>query len=170
MYKKLICITVFGIAFAYVEAVVVFYLRLLLNYSTTYLQDGYQMLLNLGVIAFVNPNTPILKTAQVTEAEIIREFSTLLMLIAISYLAGSNLKQRVGAFMVSFAIWDIFYYVFLYFLTGWPKGLFDIDVYFLIPVAWIGPVITPLVLSSLLFIIGAIMYLNKTSWFRTHIQ
>lgn len=161
MSKRLIFLIIFGIGFGFVEAAVVFYLRLLLNYGTGYLQDGYKVLLNLGIIAFVNPNSPILKTAQITSTEITREFSTLLMLIVISYLAGNNLKQRVGAFMVTFAIWDIFYYVFLYLLAGWPKSLFDMDVYFLIPVAWVGPVITPLVMSSLLFIIGAIMYLEN---------
>lgn len=170
MSKKLICLIIFSIAFGYVEAAVVFYLRLLLNYGTGYLQDGYTVLLNLGIIAFVNPNTPLLKTAQITLAEVTREVFTIIMIAAVSYLAAGNFKQRAGAFMISFATWDIFYYVFLYFLAGWPKSLFDTDVYFLIPVVWIGPVMTPVLISTILFITGSILYLNKTGPFRIRIQ
>jgi len=158
MAKKLFFLILFGIAFGFVEAAVVFYLRLLLHYNSGYLQDGYKVLLNIGFIAFVYPSKPILQTAQVTLAETVREFATIIMLISVSYLSAKYLLQRVGAFLISFALWDIFYYVFLRLLTGWPKSLFDTDIYFLIPVAWIGPIITPLIISSLLFILGTALY------------
>ncbi|MCK4855811.1 MAG: hypothetical protein KAT31_16140, partial [Bacteroidales bacterium] len=44
-------------------------------------------------------------------------------------------------------IWDIFYYVFLWLLIGWPPSLMTYDVLFLLPSTWIGPVITPLIVS-----------------------
>lgn len=161
MIIKLLFLITFGIAFAFVESSVVFYLRQLLNYDTGYLQDGYQVLLDLGFIAFVSPNSPLLRTPYITQTEIMREFFTMVMLVTISYLAGQNLRQRIGAFLISFAIWDLFYYVFLKLLAGWPKSFFDIDVYFLIPIPWIGPVITPVIISILLLVIGSIIYVRK---------
>jgi hypothetical protein len=50
-------------------------------------------------------------------------------------------------FLYAFAIWDIFYYVFLYVLLGWPESLFTWDILFLIPVPWVGPVICPCLVS-----------------------
>ena len=47
--------------------------------------------------------------------------------------------------------------MFLQFLTGWPGSLFAYDVLFLIPVAWIGPVIAPLLVSIVLGSTSAIV-------------
>lgn len=158
MKKKFAALVLFGIAFGFVEAAVVSYLRLLLNYNNSYLHNGYTVLLNLGFIAFVNPKSPLLHSLPINSTETVREFATIIMLLSISFLAGKTLKQRIAAFMIAFSTWDIFYYVFLNVITGWPKSLFDIDVYFLIPVTWVGPVITPVIISLLLFITGTILY------------
>jgi hypothetical protein len=61
---------------------------------------------------------------------------------------------------VSFACWDIAYYAFLKVLDNWPSSLFTRDVYFLIPVTWIGPVITPLIISTLMLVGGSWIYLR----------
>jgi len=84
-----------------------------------------------------------------------------MMLLSVGYLSAQNIKQKMGAFLIAFGFWDIFYYVFLNLLIGWPKSLFDIDLFFLIPVPWIGPVITPIVVSILLIIIGVNLFLKK---------
>lgn len=110
--KKLVVLVVFGAAFGYVEAAVVYYLRQLLHFHTAY------------------------------------------------DIASSNRRQYIGAFMVSFACWDIMYYVFLRVLDNWPSSLLTKDIYFLIPVTWVGPVITPLVISTVLLILGSRMYLK----------
>jgi len=89
-----------------------------------------------------------------------REAATIIMLLTVAYISATNWKQRIGAFLITFAFWDIFYYIFLKYLTGWPKSLFDIDVYFLIPVPWIGPVITPIIIFMILAIIGTKLYLK----------
>ncbi len=159
--KKWIFLIIFGVAFGFVEAAVAFYLRQLLNYHSGYLQDGYSVILNLGLIEFINPATPILQYTRLTYIEMTREFSTFIMLLAVSYLSADRFKKRLGAFLITFAVWDFYYYIFLYLLSGWPKNIFDIDVYFLIPVPWVGPVITPLVLSVLIFLGGSYLYLKK---------
>lgn len=151
---KLFVLIIFSIAFALVEAAVVFYLRNLGGISLNYPQANYHVVLNLGLITFITTQVPILVSTQVEKIELFREFSTLIMLSTVAFLAGSMLKQRIGAFLVSFAIWDIFYYLFLKLITGWPKSFFDIDIYFLIPTPWIGPVITPLSISTVLLIVG----------------
>jgi hypothetical protein len=46
-----------------------------------------------------------------------------------------------------FGVWDIFYYLWLKVLLGWPASVFDWDVLFLIPLPWIGPVVAPLLVA-----------------------
>lgn len=157
----MIWLVVFGMAFAFVEAAVVIYLRKLLGYEAGYSQTNYHVFINLGFIAFISPENSLLGGAQLSLVEIIREFATIMMLLAVSALAGKNLKQRVGAFLIAFSIWDVFYYLFLKILVGWPRGLFDQDIFFLIPVPWIGPVITPIAVSILFFVLGCRLFIKK---------
>lgn len=155
LYQKLSAIVVFGIAFGLLEAIIVIYIQQLLGSNVKSLSPGnFQVLLNLGAIAFILPNVPILKDNQLSLIEMIREFSTIIILLMVAFLAGESIKQKIGAFLLSFAIWDIFYYVFLRVFTGWPTSFLSLDIFFLIPVPWIGPVITPIVISILLIIIG----------------
>ena len=57
-------------------------------------------------------------------------------------------------------IWDIFYYVWLWVFLGWPPSLFTMDVLFLIPVPWTGPVLAPVIVSVGL-IVGSLMLLDR---------
>jgi hypothetical protein len=162
MNKKLIALIVFGVAFGFVEAAVVYYLRTVFGLNSNFSPgQNYREILNLGFIAFLSPGSIILPKIEIAHAEGLREIATLVMLGAVSFLAGEKLKTRLAAFLISFATWDIFYYVFLYFLTGWPKTLMDIDVFFLDPIPWVGPVITAIIISSLLFIAGVKIYYNS---------
>ena len=164
--KKLIAIIIFGIFFGLLEAIVVTYLRQFIdpsiasNYGLISLKNA-TVYLNLYAITFLSPQKPVLLNSHITTIESFREFSTIIMLLCIGYLSGSNFKQRLGAFLVAFGFWDIFYYVFLAVLVGWPKSIFDLDVYFLIPVVWAGPVITPLICSTLIIIGGATLFLKN---------
>ena len=162
-YFNLFFLILFGSAFGYVEAAVVYYLRNLINFHTNYVVTNYKVLLNLGFITFISPVHPILISNKITSVELARETATIIMLLAIAYVAGKNNKQRVGAFLISFACWDIMYYVFLKILDNWPSSLMTKDIYFLIPVTWIGPVITPLVASIVILIIGVRLYLRPSN-------
>ncbi len=134
--QTLFWLTVFSIAMGYMETAVVVYLR------EMYYPGGFGF-----------PLKPIGYSIAVTE--IIREAATIIMLAGAGILTGRTLTEKFGNFVYSFAVWDIFYYVFLKLLLSWPDSLMSWDLLFLIPVPWVGPVICPL-LNSLSMILLAV--------------
>ncbi|NBC83653.1 MAG: hypothetical protein GVY19_09745 [Bacteroidetes bacterium] len=128
MNRIYLWLTLFGIAFGYLECAVVVYLREILY------PEGFSF-----------PLVPISSKLAITE--IGREAATLIMLVGIGILTGRTKTERFGMFLFSFAIWDIFYYVFLKVLLDWPSSLLTWDILFLIPTTWTGPVISPILLS-----------------------
>jgi len=137
----LIGVTIFAIAMGFLEAVVVIYLRKI------YYPNGFSFPLK----GFLSP--------EIIGIEWVREIATIIMLLAVGYLAGKKLYEKFAYFIYTFAIWDIFYYVFLKITLAWPQSLFTWDLLFLIPWAWAGPVITPII-CSLLLIIMALLIIN----------
>lgn len=139
--RALLWVTIFAVAFAFVESSVVVYLRAL------YYPEGFSFPLKV-----INRHHIYIELA--------REFSTIMMLVAVGALAGATRWQKFGYFMIAFGVWDIFFYVWLKVCINWPASIFDWDILFLLPVPWIGPVIAP-VLISLLMITGAILIIRK---------
>ncbi len=84
------------------------------------------------------------------------------MLAAAGILAGKNKVERFAYFLISFAVWDIFYYVFLKVFIDWPASFLTWDILFLLPVAWIGPVIAPVILAILMIGIGLMLIIKQT--------
>lgn len=158
-------LVVFGAAFGYVEAAVVYYLRVLMRFHRNYPIGHYKVLLNLGFITFITTKHSLLLTRRVGDVEVAREVATIVILICVSYLAGRGLRQRLAALLITFACWDIMYYVFLKLLDNWPSSLLTKDVFFLIPVPWIGPVLTPLVIAIVMLAVGVKLYLRPASNF-----
>lgn len=143
LIKNIIWIILFSIAMAYLESAVVVYLR------EIYYPEG-----------FVFPLTPIDSTIAITEFW--REVATLVMLLGIGILTGKSSAQRLAFFLLSFAIWDIFYYVFLYVLLGWPSSLMTWDILFLVPIPWVGPMLSPIIVSTLMILLAScLIYFNK---------
>jgi len=128
----------FAIAMAYLESAVVVYLRAMYG-----IED---------LIRDINFETDIY-----TFIEIGREAATIVMLAVIGLLAGSTWPKKIGYFFLSFGVWDIFYYIWLYVFIQWPKSLFEWDILFLIPLPWWGPVIAPILISILLISIGYLL-------------
>ena len=155
---NLIVLIVFGVAFGFVEAAVVYYLRALTNFHQNYAFSHYKVYLNLGFITFVSPIHSLLVNHRISVIEVTRESATIVMLASVAYVAARTWKARAGAFLVTFGCWDLAYYLFLRFEDNWPRSFFTKDVYFLIPVTWIGPVITPIVLSFVILALGAKLY------------
>ena len=62
-------------------------------------------------------------------------------------------------FCLSFGIWDVFYYIWLWVFLRWPPSLLTWDVLFLIPVPWVGPVLAPLLVSVAL-VVGSLLILR----------
>ncbi|MBN1381810.1 MAG: hypothetical protein JXA41_09060 [Deltaproteobacteria bacterium] len=91
-----------------------------------------------------------------TFIELGREASTLVMLALIGWIAGRRPQDRIGYAVFAFGVWDIFYYGWLFVMTGWPETLLDWDLLFLIPLPWWGPVLAP-VLIALLLVAGGVL-------------
>lgn len=91
---------------------------------------------------------------EIFTVEIVREFTTLIMLISVGVLAGSRPMGRFGSFIIAFGVWDIFYYVFLSIFHGWPHSFLDWDLLFLIPIPWMAPVLAPVLVSCGLIFSG----------------
>jgi len=136
-------VVVLGIAFAYIEAAVVVYLRQIFH------PDGFHFPMT------VFGNEPHLKRLVFTE--IGREAATIVLILTACLLAGRNRQQRFAYFLTIFAIWDIFYYVWLKVLIDWPATILDWDILFLIPITWASPVLYPVLISAVLLVWAAII-------------
>jgi hypothetical protein len=78
------------------------------------------------------------------------------MIAALGVLAGSTWRRRVGYAALAFGVWDIFYYVFLRLISGWPRTLLDWDILFLLPLPWWGPVLAPVSIALLMILWGTL--------------
>ncbi len=130
--KRLTAVTVYSVAMGYLESALVIYIREMIFGDAT-------RVFPLRLLA-----------PQLAVMEVMRELATIVMLAMVAYLAGKDRFERWMMFIYSFAIWDIVYYVALKILAGWPSSFLSLDVLFLIPVVWIGPVIAPILIALLL--------------------
>lgn len=128
MRAKVACLTAFAVAMAFVEAAVVVYLREIIG---------------------TGPVFPMKEIpASLLVVEVCRETATIVILVLVAVLSVRGGLRRMGAFLLAFAVWDIFYYIWLYAMIGWPSGIADWDVLFLIPLPWVGPVWSVLLLCA----------------------
>jgi len=141
--KTLLLLFIFSVAMGFMETAVVVYLR------EIYYPAGFRF-----------PLVPI--PGPMALVEVLREAATVVMLITIGMLAGKSAAQRFCFFLFCFAVWDIFYYVFLKLLLGWPESLFTFDILFLIPVPWTGPVLAPCLASlTMIFLTVILVYYQE---------
>jgi len=133
--KTLLWISLFAIAMGFLETSVVVYLREL------YYPNGFEF-----------PLTIIPK--KIAIVEFWRELATIIMLLGAGIIAGKTKLTRFAYFLIAFAIWDIFYYVFLYVLLAWPQNIVTWDILFLIPFPWTGPVIAPCIVALGMILLG----------------
>jgi len=139
--NKLIWVSIYAIAMGFLEAAVVVYLRKLY----------YPLGFNFPLKGFIDP--------AILSVEWVREFATIVMLISIGCLAGKKIYEKFAYFIYAFAIWDIFYYIFLKLTLDWPSSLLTWDLLFMIPWPWIGPVIAPII-CSIIMIFMAVLIIN----------
>ena len=123
---------------AWVESAVVYYLRTHIDRIEPYQPNPLPIVGGLGAVEFA------------------REFATLVMLFTVGALAGRTWRARIGYMIVAFGVWDIFYYVFLKLMCGWPHSLLDWDILFLIPLPWWGPVLAPVLIALLMIVWGTL--------------
>ena len=140
--KTIVALSIYAIAMAIVEAAVVIYLREL------YYPAGF----------FINSAASLKIIPQkILRIELWREGATIIMIAAVAFIAFRDVRKKISAFFFIFSVWDLGYYLFLFLFSHWPSSLSTIDIYFLIPAPWIGPVWLPLIL----FIIVAAISLKS---------
>jgi hypothetical protein len=128
----------YAMAMAWVEAAVVFYLRTMIDRIEPYQPNPFPVIGNFA------------------STELTREAATLVMLFGVGALAGRTWRGRLGYTAVAFGVWDIFYYIFLKVMCGWPHTLLDWDILFLLPLPWWGPVLAPVLIALLLIAWGTL--------------
>ena len=103
-------IVIFAIAMAWMESAVVLYLRSMSQEFDPYKPMGLPL------------------PAHILRAEMVREAATLVMLACAGWLAGRTWRTRAALAIVAFGTWDIFYYIFLVPLTGWPRSVWEVKI------------------------------------------
>lgn len=141
--RTIINLTLFAVAMAFLETTVVIYLREL------YYPEGFDFPLKMMEFS-------------IGKVEFLREAATMVMILTIALLVGKTKVQKFAAFIFVFAVWDIFYYVFLKLTIDWPESLMTWDILFLIPTTWVGPVIAPVINSLMMITLsGGILIAEK---------
>jgi len=146
LVTRFIIVVIFGVAFGYIESAVVVYLR------EIFYPAGF---------TFPLPHAfdinPLWKRLLLTETG--RETATLVLILSAAWLFGKNTRQRFAYSLIIFAVWDIFYYIWLKVLLDWPASILDWDILFLIPAPWAGPVLAPVLVSLIMLVFAwAILY------------
>ncbi len=138
--RKFNVLLIFALAMGFLEAIVVVYLREL------YYPGGFYFPLKLI-------------PSKIYLIEIIRELTTIVMLVSVGIIAGKNGIQKFSYFLFVFGIWDVSYYLALKIFLNWPASFLTWDLLFLIPVPWVGPVLAP-VICSIGMILIALLFVN----------
>src|SRR6476620_4789135 len=102
-WRLLPWLILYAVAMAYVESAVVVYLRAI------YYPHGFDFPL-------------VAMPPAVMAIEVGREAATLVMLLGVAMLAGSDRWERFLAFCLSFGVWDLFYYAWLWIFIRWPPS------------------------------------------------
>ena len=151
IYRMFVLTGLFAIAMGFLEAIVVVYLREL------YYPHGF---------SFPLQTMP----ANILSVELVREICTIVMLLTISLIAGKNRLQKFAWFIYCFAVWDIFYYVGLKLFLNWPPSLLTWDLLFLVPVAWVGPVLAPVICSLTMILLAVCIILLQEKGYHVRIK
>jgi hypothetical protein len=152
--RTIFSLIAFGIAFGFLEASVVVYLRVI----------GHSV----RAAAGIPPDAlfPLIKIEQIgsylkiVKIEAVREASTIVMLVTVALAATRNARTWMAAFALVFGVWDLAFYASLRIMIGWPSSFGNWDLLFLIPVPWTGPVLAPSIVAASL-VVGGILALMR---------
>jgi hypothetical protein len=140
--RRLFWLVAWGVAFGFIEASIVVYLRKI------YYPAGFSF-------------PAVIIEPEIAVVEMIREITTLVFMWAVAELSYRSFQCRLAVFMFLFGIWDIFYYVFLKATLDWPSSPADWDILFLVPLPWVGPVWAPVVVSAGMIWAGTVIMVRN---------
>jgi len=143
--RRWIWVAAFAIAFAWVEGAIVVYLR------EIYFGGSFSF------PVVMEWREGELVVDRLMRIEFGREIATIVMLVAVGYAAGKSSWQRFCFFMIGFGLWDIFFYIWLRVMVGWPESLMTWDLLFFVPLPWVGPVITPVLIALAMTVAGSLI-------------
>ena len=137
--RRMLWLALFALAMAQVEASLVIHLRTI-YYSATPLQ--------------LFPLPLSLITHRDLAIELVRELATVVMILSVALLATKGMTRVFAAFVFVFGLWDLFYYLWLKILIGWPVSWTEWDILYLLPWPWLGPWLTPALIAVLFVVWG----------------
>ena len=156
---RLLWWTLYAAAFGYVEALVVVYIRRLTGMTPGM---DYHQLWAARHLAWNGPAIIAeMDRLGVYQTEYGREIATLLLLLGPAMAAGRTGRERLALFLYTFAVWDETYYLWLRLWTGFPQTLGSTDIYFLVPIAWYGPVWFPVLVVMPALIVFSLWLLTR---------
>lgn len=133
LVRRLLLLAALGVGVGHIEAVAVVYVRRLLGW--------------VPLPAEVGPESLAGAPGWLIHAEQTREVATLIVLLAVAWVVGRNVLERLGTFLFALGVWKIAHYVSLRVMIDWPESLRTVDRLLLIPHPWYAPVWLPIVCS-----------------------
>ncbi len=152
--RTVLALLLFGTAFGYLEAAVVTYLRALHEPARQRFYPGRPPAELFPLLTLKQMRAAAPGQMQALAIEIGRETATIIMLATVALAVTRNAGDWAAAFVIMFGTWDITFYVFLKVLLDWPASIFTWDILFLIPVPWVGPVLSPVLVSGVMIALG----------------
>ncbi len=152
--RRVAILVLFGIAFGYVEAAAVVYIRLLYEpiHQRLFPDRARDDLFPLFSVEQWAHEAPA--EAQNVALEVGRELGTILMVALVALAVARDGRQWFAAFALTFGVWDVAYYLWLRLLIGWPRSVWDWDLVFAAPVPWVSPVLAPLAVAVVMTLTG----------------
>jgi hypothetical protein len=152
--RRVIAVLLFGVAFGYLEAAVVSYLRALHQPVRLRYYPGRPASELFPLLTLEQTRSAAPEQIRVIEVEIGREASTLVMLAALALAVSEDVGQWAAAFVIAFGTWDLAFYAGLKLILDWPVSLLTWDILFLIPLPWAAPVLAPSLVSAAMIASG----------------
>jgi hypothetical protein len=155
--RAVLSLIIFGVAFGYLEAAVVVYLRHIYDPVRQQLHPDKPPGDLFPLITSEQLKRQGTQYERLLLTELGREFATLVMLGAAALGVSTNFRQWLGGFVLAFGVWDLVFYLFLKIILNWPESFNTWDILFLLPLPWVGPVLAPCIVAATMVWAGIVL-------------